>query len=323
MQIRSMAMLLVIACLVFAGAPGGAQTAGTPIRIGTFASDLGAQALYAKDLGFFQRAGLDVDVSPAGNGPSILAAVAGGSLDIGWGNAISVAQAAQRGIPVTILAIAAVDDTTKPVTGLLAVPRNSPLSTGKDFNGKTIAMLSLGNISSASTKAWIDQNGGDSKTVHFIELPYSEMSDALRAGRIDGAIVDNTADPNIGKPNAVLRIITCVYAVVAPRIAGSVWYSTTDWVRAHPDAARKFIAVMHQTAEWAATHRPDSARLLAGYIHRSPDEIASMSRVAYATDLPPSLLQPELDLAFKYGLLSKSIDTHSLINPIAAAPESR
>ena len=35
----------------------------------------------------------------------------------------------------------------------------------------------------------VDKNGGDSKSVHFLELPFTEMSAALKAGRIDAAML--------------------------------------------------------------------------------------------------------------------------------------
>jgi NitT/TauT family transport system substrate-binding protein len=309
------AALVLLAPLTSGGA-AYAQSSPSPIHIGTAASDLGAQVFYAADLGYFRNAGLQPTISPISGGPTIMAAVASGDLDVGWGNAIDVTVAHQRGIPITIIATATVEDQSDPGTGILAVTNASGLKTAKDLTGKTIALLSLRNFTELATRNWIDKNGGDAKTVHFVELPYSEMPAALQAGRIDAAVLDNTADPTLGKPGDPLHVLSAVFFTVAPRLEGAVWYSTTTWVASHRQEAKAFVAVMKQTALWANGHHDDSATILASHISRTVDQIKGSKRVIYGTDISPALVQPELDLAFKYGLLAQPVQARDVItNP--------
>ncbi|MGA2392805.1 MAG: ABC transporter substrate-binding protein [Candidatus Lustribacter sp.] len=312
---RILAPLVLAAALASAGA-ANAQSSLAPIRIGTASSDLGAQVYYADDLGFFRNAGLQATISPISGGPTIMAAVASGDLDIGWGNAIDATVAHQRGIPITIIATATIEDQSDPGTGILAVTNASGLKSAKDLDGKTIALLSLRNFTELATRNWVDKNGGDAKTVHFVEMPYSEMPAALQAGRIDAAVLDNTADPTLGKPGDPLHVLSAVFFTVAPRLEGAVWYSTTTWVAAHRQQAKAFVAVMKQTALWANAHHDDSATILAAHISRTVDQIRGSKRVIYGTDISPALVQPELDLAFKYGLLSQPVQALEMItNP--------
>jgi NitT/TauT family transport system substrate-binding protein len=294
------------------------QTSPATIRIGTASSDLGAQVFYAADLGYFRAAGLDSEISRIAGGPTIMAAVASGNLDIGWGNAIDVTVAHSRGIPITILATATIEDQSDAGTGLLATTIASGLKTAKDLNGKTIALLSLRNFTEMATRNFIDKNGGDSKTVHFIELPYSQMPDALNAGRIDAAVLDNTADPAIGKPGDPLRVMSAVFFTVAPRLEGAVWYTTKTWIAAHPNEAKKFVAVMKQTAEWGNAHHKESATILAAHIARTADQINASKRVIYGTSISPALIQPELDLAYKYGLLTQPVQARDVVTDVGA-----
>jgi NitT/TauT family transport system substrate-binding protein len=312
---RVFAALILMAPLASAGAVS-AQSTLSPIRIGTASSDLGAQVFYASDLGYFRNVGLQATISPISGGPTIMAAVASGDLDVGWGNAIDVTVAHTRGIPITIIATATVEDQSDPGTGILAVTNASGLKTAKDLNGKTIALLSLRNFTELATRNFIDKNGGDSKTVHFVELPYSEMPAALQAGRIDAAVLDNTADPTLGKPGDPLHVLSAVFFTVAPRLEGAVWYSTTTWVASHRQQAKAFVTAMKQTAEWANVHHDESATVLAAHIARTVDQIKGGKRVIYGTDISPALLQPELDLAFKYGLLAQPVQARDVItNP--------
>ena len=49
-----------------------------------------------------------------------------------------------------------------------------------------------------AARAWIDRTGGDSKSVRYIELPLSEMTTAVRDGRVATATMDVLGDPLIG-----------------------------------------------------------------------------------------------------------------------------
>ena len=78
---------------------GGAQ--GTlRLRVGASPVDVGGQVYYAVELGFFKQQGLDVEIVTTSNGPATAAAIVSGSLDIGSGNALSIAQAHDRGLMV-------------------------------------------------------------------------------------------------------------------------------------------------------------------------------------------------------------------------------
>ena len=73
------------------------------IRVATTPIDLGAEALYAEDLGFFRKAGLNVQLSILANGN----VVAGGFRwfgDIGQANVVALATAHANGIPFMIVA---------------------------------------------------------------------------------------------------------------------------------------------------------------------------------------------------------------------------
>jgi ABC-type nitrate/sulfonate/bicarbonate transport system substrate-binding protein len=71
---------------------------GDPIvvRAGTIPADVAAVVEYARDLGYFKNAGLDVEIQIMQSGPVIAPAVIGGSLDVGAANTGSLAGAVCR-----------------------------------------------------------------------------------------------------------------------------------------------------------------------------------------------------------------------------------
>lgn len=285
-----------------------------PLRIVLFPGETAATAYYAKELGYFSRAGIDAQISEVKNGAAAAAAVAGGSMDVGFSNPLSVAQGHDRGLPFTIIAPAALARSNMPPSnGIIVVAKNSPIHTGKDFNGKVFAVDVLGGLPHVSVRAWIDKNGGDSSTVHFIELAFAEMMPSLNSGRVDATEINVAFDPSVGKPNDPLRMVGSSYDAIGPRFCSSVWFTTTDWVKANPVLARKFVGVMKDAAVWANAHPHESALMLAPHIKQTPEEIEASTRVAYGIEMTPDLVQPVIDAAAKYGLLRSAFPAADLV----------
>ena len=89
------AACLVLAAAVVAGASPGASAADalTPLRVATTAVDSGAQVYYAQDMGFFKKAGFDVEITSVSSGPTIAAGVASGAFDFAQVNVPSLVSA--------------------------------------------------------------------------------------------------------------------------------------------------------------------------------------------------------------------------------------
>src|ERR1700722_19979084 len=187
MNLRLTALLAGVA---LAAAPATLAAQDLPVvRVGDLGyTDASSEPLYGEAAGIFRKNGLDVKVSALTGGGAIIAAIAGGSLEAGFSNAVSAAQAIQRGIPIVVLTPAAEYPGDRSDT-VLVKARGSKLKTAADLTGKTIAVTTLGGGLEASARLWIDKNGGDSKTAHFLELPGSNMTAALKAGRIDAAML--------------------------------------------------------------------------------------------------------------------------------------
>ncbi len=66
--------------------PRAVQAQSAAMRIGAIPFDNAAEVFYAQRLGTFAKNGLNVEITPLTSGGAITAAVAGGSLDIGFSN---------------------------------------------------------------------------------------------------------------------------------------------------------------------------------------------------------------------------------------------
>ena len=259
----------------------------------------GAQVYYALDMGFFAKAGLDVEIQSVQSGSAIASGVASNATDIGFASLVPLAIAHIKNIPFVLIAAGAVW-TQSARNSALYVAQNSPIRTGKDFNGKTLSTAGLGTLTEYATRAWVDQHGGDASTVKFVEMGYSTMAGALSAGRIDGALIN---EPYLETAKQGDRLLGYPYDAVAKEFLIGAWFTTTQWAKDHPDLVDRFAAVMRETAQWAnrRENQAKSAEILEKYIKIDPSVLASMVRVHFGEQLVPSAVQAQVDVAAKYA----------------------
>jgi NitT/TauT family transport system substrate-binding protein len=284
---------LVIGALALPGRSQGLTT----VHVMTVPIDAGAEVYYAKEMGFFTKAGLDVDIQPAANGGAAAAAVAGNAIDIGYSDMVSIASGFGRSVPFVVLAPAALHDAAMP-NNQLVVAAGSPIRTAKDLNGKTIAGSGLGTISGYAPRAWIEANGGDLTSVKFVELPFPSMQPALDAGRIDAA---NIAEPFLNAAAKTDRVIASPYDAVAKNFLISAFFTNAGWAKDHPDVIDRFVSAMRETAVWANANHAKSLDILLKYAKIDPALAGGMVRVKYGERLDGALMQPVINVAAKYS----------------------
>lgn len=305
---RTAALAATAAALVASCLPAHAQTP-IALRLATIPSDAGAEPFFALERGFFAKAGLDVHVDAQQSGPAMAAAVVGGALDIGFSNVISIAAAHKRGLPFAFISPASVYLSAAPTSALM-VRKDSPLRTARDLNGKIIGTNALKNIGEYTPAAWVDRNGGDSSTLHFVEMPPDAMIAALDQNRIDGGMMP---EPQLSEARATCRTFAKPYDVLGDGAMIAGWFAATAWAAAHPDAVRRFAVAMRETAAWANRNPEQSLPILVKSTKLDPRIAPEVVRARYAETLTPQMLQPSVDLVARYKLIDSPYPAQELI----------
>jgi NitT/TauT family transport system substrate-binding protein len=309
-------MLVAAAALVHAlglGA-GGSAADLEPLRIVVIPTEVGAGAYYADDLGYFKDAGIDAQITSLANGNAATAAVISGAADIGFSNTFSLAIAHDKGLPVNILTGSDLHRSTNPSQGFLDVLKGSTIHTGKDLDGKTVAVPGLGTGTYFALRNWIDKNGGDSSTVKYVEVPIPAIADAILTGRVDAGSLD-ASNAYAARSKAALRQIGNTYDSIAPMFVAGAWFASPDWIAKHPDLARKFIAVFQRVSLWANAHPDDVVRLYAKHSAFTVDDLKLSPRAQLEPSTDTALIQPVIDVSLKYGAIKKSFAAADLLNP--------
>jgi NitT/TauT family transport system substrate-binding protein len=312
---RSQMLRALTASSILLRAPAAAQ--GAPLRCATGTIDSATAFFCGQEEGFFARAAVPVLAVPSNNGSATAAAVLAGSLDIGDMNVLSLAQAHEKGLPLTIVAASQVYESTAPTIALL-VPNDSPLAAPRDLAGKTIAIGVLNGIGHLALIAWLDKNSVDRTSVRIVEIPFPVMPTALQSHRVDAAVI---AEPDLSVAKRFARILGDCYDGIGSTYLISCWGAQRDWVAKNADLVHRFSGAMIQASIWANRNHDRTAAITSRRLGVSIEALRAATRDVFAESNSPSLVQPVIDVAAKYGFLPRRIPAEELIS--SAADQAR
>jgi NitT/TauT family transport system substrate-binding protein len=311
-MIRS-SFLAASATLLASSFPQRALAQGTPLnlRVAATANDTYASAYYAQDLGFFTRAGLNVDLETLNNGAAIAAAVSAGSMDIGVATPVTLANAYIHGLPLVIVAAGSISSAKAP-TLVLIVAKNSGIKTAKDLEGKVVAVNALKTGSEVNFDVWLSQGGADVSSVKLIEANFSTMGLSVENGQIAAAVMTEPA-LTLALRQSKVEVMTDLDRAMGPEFLNSCWFAMKDFAQKNPEAIRRFQAAIYATQKWANSHQSETAPVLAKYSKMDESLVRTIARASYAERMRLSDIQMFLDPAAKFGIIAKPVSAASLV----------
>jgi NitT/TauT family transport system substrate-binding protein len=183
----------------------------------------------------------------------------------------------------------------------MLVPNASTLHSARDLNGKTLAVNVLKGIAHVSAQSWIDKNGGDSKSVRYIEMPFAAMPAALGANRVDAAVV---AEPQLSESHNDTRFFGKSYDGIGDLWMIDAWVASEAWIAANPEAAHRFGEAMQQAAVWANHNQDKTAAIISAAMKIDLAVVRSMRRATFLEHVNLGVVQPVIDVGTQYGALS-------------------
>ncbi len=301
----------LIAGLTLIASTAFAQPALTTIHVGLVPTDDITPLVYAIRSGMFRKEGLDVQLSPGNSGTAMAAAVVSGSYEFGKSSMLAIINAHLKGLPLVMVASEAVYDAKHPFAELV-VAADSDMKTGKDLNGKTIGTPSLNDLDELATMAWIDKNGGDSKTLKIVELPQSAAIAAVAEHRVDATVLHH---PVLAEALAAgkVRALAPAYSAISPYFVFASYFTAQAYAQAHPDIVRKFVEINYRAAAYTNAHHDETVQMMADVTKAPAATIEHMVRVAGATSLDPKQIQPMIDVGAAYKLTARAFPASEML----------
>jgi NitT/TauT family transport system substrate-binding protein len=269
--------------------------------------------LYAQRGGLFRQAGLNVTMERSASGSITAAAVIGGSVDIGESNVVSIITAHARGLPLIIIAPASLYNPKTPDAALL-VAANSPLRSARDLVGKTIAITSISDLSTIATQAWLESEHVDWHGIRTVEVALPQMEEALETGRVDGIVLIKPFLTD-ALASGKARLLWPVYSAIADRFLESAWFAKQDFIDGHRELIATFQRIVAQASAYTNAHNAETADLLATWAGIDPQRAVRVPRGTVGTTLQARDIQPVIDVAARYGVISKAFSAREVIIP--------
>ena len=309
---RRTSLAQVAAGIAALAAPRAARSADlATVHVASALSDDIAPLLYGIAAGIFTRLGLDIQIQAANSGAAAAAAVLGGSLEIAKSGTMAIVAGHVRGVPLTAIWPAAVSTAAAPFCGLV-VRRSGGISTAKDCNGKIFTGASLQDLNQLAAMAWVDANGGDSKTMRFVEITSSATIPALEAGRIDGATVLNPI-LQVALRTPSVKLLANPFDTISKHFCTSTWFTTRDYAAKNPDIVRRFVTGLQEATRYEYGHQAEMAKYLAPFLHVDEAALAAFPRTTNGLTLEAAAYQPVIDLAARYGIIPKAFPAGEML----------
>jgi len=312
----------LVGALAAAGAallPWDSAFAQTKLHVGTIKIGDLSPFFIAQEKGFFKDAGLDINVTAMVGGAAIQPALASGALNIGWSNVVSIYQGHLEGFDYRFISNGAIAKRgTNDVFGF-QVAVDSPINSAKDLAGKTVATNTLSNIIQASGQHWIDHNGGDSSKVKWVEIPFPQMEPALVQKHIDAFVA---VEPFVTVPSQVnkkTRVLGHPLGGIAPRLLIASYFSSEAWIQKNTDAVKAFITAINRGIDAHNANLEEAKATIAKHTGLNPEHLKLMALSAFEKKILESDLQPMMDVALRYKLITKKFPPRNVISKIAMA----
>jgi NitT/TauT family transport system substrate-binding protein len=280
------------------------------IRVSSVVTEPITAVYYAIKAKQFERARLDVEIVPSSSGAASTTAVVAGTYEIAKPTLLSVCAAHLREVPIVVIAPGFVHTPAHP-NSLLQIAADAQFKTGADLNERTIGVPSLNDMNSVAVRAWVERNGGDWKSLKFIETPNSALEEALVRHRIDAASLTTPAlDASLAA--GTTKSLGDALGAIAAIFMADAYVVRPDWAAAHADVVQRFRRVVETANGYVNTHLAETAPLVSELTKIELSNVARMNRSMLGTSLDPTLVQPLIDAAAKYGAISRTFPAREL-----------
>ena len=260
--------------------------------------------------GFFKDEGLDVTVQPTTGGAASVPGVVAGSYDFAFGNFVSTMVANDKGLGLKYVTNGN-STAGDPDFGAVIVPANSPIKTPADLSGKTISVNNLQNIGDTTIRTVVDDDGGDSSTIKFVEVAFPDAEAAVANDQVDAAwILAPFLDSAVANG---ARVISYNFSDFDPGLDIAGYFTTQKTFDEKPELVKAFQTAMNKSLEYADSHPDEVKQIVTTYTKMSLEQLDAMVLPKFNVEFNRDALTKLGEAAFGYGTLKAEPDLDKLL----------
>jgi len=217
--------------------------------------------ILAKQLGEFEKAGINVEVVDFKGGSESLKAVIGGSADVVSGYFDHCVNLAAKGQHLQAFVVY----DRFPGFALVVSPKHTgEISSIKDLANKKVGVSAPGSSTDFFLKYMLSKNGVDPNSVAVIGVGLGGSAiAAMEQGQIDAAIMLDPAVTLLQGKNKDLKILSDTrtqkdtLAVFGGEYPGGALYTKADWIAGHQNEVQGMATAIVATLKWIHSHTPE------------------------------------------------------------------
>jgi NitT/TauT family transport system substrate-binding protein len=217
--------------------------------------------MLAKQLGEYEKAGVNVEVVEFKGGSEALKSVMGGSADVVSGYFDHCVNLAAKGQHLQSFVVY----DRYPGFALVVSPKHAAeIKSIKDLANKKIGVSAPGSSTDFFLKYILKKNGVDPNSIGVIGVGLGASAiAAMEQGQVDAAIMLDPAVTILQNNHKDLKILSDTrsqkdtLAVFGGEYPGGALYTKADWIAAHPKEVQAMTNAIINTLKWIHSHTPE------------------------------------------------------------------
>ncbi len=283
---RNQGIALAVAIVVIASVVGVAlfTTRSTPdVRIGYLSQDIHQLALRVAIVkGFFEQAGLNIELYQYQNGAYEMDGFQGGQIDMGYlGAAPAIVKSINQEIAVTILAAVNVEGSA--IAVLKSEYDAGHVTTVADLAGKTVYHPGPATVQNFLLRLALNQSGLSLDDINAETARVQDMASSLTPQA--PAFIAWEPFPSLAEyENITVPLV--LSGQIWPKHPCCVVASSNNFLTTHPDIVQKVINVHVQAEEWINAHPAEALQIAIDWLEVAPKAVeTAFNRVIYQYSL--------------------------------------
>ncbi|MPZ54114.1 MAG: PhnD/SsuA/transferrin family substrate-binding protein [Acidimicrobiia bacterium] len=290
--------------------------AGAEIQVGVMPFADSVYPHIAEAEGYFAEEGLTVEMTTFQAGDQLVTANISGDIHIGFAGVVPQLNALSQGAPLTFLAGSGTSNPEPPDGHAILVKADSDIQGPEDLAGKRVAGNIIGSVVWLTGLEWLDQNGVDTESVEFAEVPFPQMGDALLQGDLD-AILQLEPFTSVLESSGDARVLAYPYYEVNPEMLVFAAAGNTPWVEENPEAVEGFIRAIQKAMDLRESDNELFLDYIAEYTGMERDLASSITLTQSEIEIDAESLQRTVDLLLKWEVIDEGFDVAPFVRPIA------